>query len=149
MSERTKADEGILTAGRHPGDVGVDAGYGPVTSEYVEELRAFVAAQDRIAMERRAEALSQKPFCARLVSRVRSMKWQDVVFSIGEVVFMVGLVPSVLGPDKPAAITSLSTAAMLLAYLAVHRSFKLWGAFVLTLITVTMWSILAGQVIFS
>lgn len=121
----------------------------PVTSEYVEELRAFVAEQDRLAHKKRVEAISDRNFVYRLLARVAWMKWQDIVFSVGELVFMFGLIASLVSSDKPAVITSLTTGGMLVTYLAVHRSFKLWVTFTLTLITATMWFILAAQVIFS
>lgn len=121
----------------------------PVTPDYLEELRAFVAEQDRITARRRAERRSRMGFLAACKDRLLSMKWQDAVFAIGEIVFMIGLIPSLLGPDRPSAITSLMTGLMLIGFLFVHASFKLWTAFSLAAVTATMWFVLAAQVIFS
>lgn len=79
----------------------------------------------------------------------RKRKWQDWVFALGEVVFLVGLLPSVLGPEKPAAITSIATGLMLLGFLTVHASYKLWMAFSLCALTASLWFVLAGQVLLS
>ncbi len=77
------------------------------------------------------------------------MKWQDVVFSIGEIVFLISLFPSLLSDQKPAALTSLATGLTLCAFLPVHASYKLWMAFGLTFVTAILWFILAAQVIWS
>jgi hypothetical protein len=77
------------------------------------------------------------------------MKWQDAIFATGEVVFMIGLLPSVFSDNKPAALTSLATAIMLMAFLLVHASYKLWMAFILCSGTIILWWILFVQVAFS
>lgn len=77
------------------------------------------------------------------------MKWQDMVFSLGEIVFMISLFPSLLSNQKPAALTSLVTGLMLCGFLTVHASYKLWTAFYLCAATAILWFVLAGQVIFS
>lgn len=78
---------------------------------------------------------------------MRSMKWQDAVFALGEIVFMIGLVPSLVGPDKPSWVTSILTGLMLCGFLTVHASYKLWTAFVLCTVTACMWFVLAWQVL--
>lgn len=75
-----------------------------------------------------------------------NMKWQDRVFSLGEVVFLTGLIPSLLSNQKPAATTSIATAIMLYAFLFVHASYGLWVTFTLTFITATIWLALGIQV---
>jgi hypothetical protein len=74
------------------------------------------------------------------------MKWQDKVFSVGEIVFLTGLIPSLLTDHKPAAATSFATALMLYLFLFVHASYGLWVAFVLTAVTATIWLALGIQV---
>lgn len=83
----------------------------------------------------------------RLWSRWNHPRWQDAVFSIGQVVFLIGLLPSVFGPQKPDPLTSLMTAVMLCIFLSVYASYKLWATFALTLLTVGVWFLLAGQVL--
>jgi hypothetical protein len=77
------------------------------------------------------------------------MKWQDKVFSVGEIVFLTGLVPSLLSSHKPAALTSFATAVMLYAFMTVHASYKLWVTFTLTFITASIWAALGFQVAFA
>lgn len=74
-------------------------------------------------------------------------KWQDALLASGSLVFIVGLLPSVLGDHKPDATTSLSTALTLLAYLSVHVSYRLWATFSLTLVTASLWLTLFFQVV--
>jgi hypothetical protein len=77
------------------------------------------------------------------------LRWQDGVFSIGQLVFLMGLMPSVLGSDKPAAFTSITTAVMLCAFLVVYASYRLWATFIFTAVTISVWFLLAAQVIFA
>jgi hypothetical protein len=83
------------------------------------------------------------------IGKVRRMKWQDAVFATGEVVFMIGLFPSLLSDYKPAPLTSFSTAFMLYLFLLCHASFKLWLTFTLAAITATIWLALGLQVVLS
>lgn len=80
------------------------------------------------------------------IQHFEKMKWQDKVFSVGEIVFLTGLIPSLLTDQKPAATTSLATAFMLYAFLFVHASYGLWVTFILTFITATIWLALGIQV---
>lgn len=78
---------------------------------------------------------------------MRTMKWQDAVFALGEIVFMAGLFPSLLSEQKPSALTSIVTGLMLCGFLTVHASYKLWTAFTLCAATACLWFVLAGQVL--
>lgn len=80
------------------------------------------------------------------LAHYKDMKWQDKVFSVGEVVFLTGLIPSLLSDQKPAATTSIATAIMLYAFMTVHYSYKLWVTFSLTFVTATIWLALGVQV---
>ena len=80
------------------------------------------------------------------LAHFEKMKWQDKVFSVGEIVFLTGLIPSLLSDQKPAAATSLATAFMLYAFLFVHASYGLWVTFTLTAVTATIWLALGIQV---
>lgn len=83
------------------------------------------------------------------IQHFEAMKWQDKVFSLGEVVFLTGLIPSLLSDHKPAALTSFATAIMLYAFMTVHASYGLWVTFSLTAITATIWLALGLQVAFA
>lgn len=74
------------------------------------------------------------------------VKWQDAVFAIGEIVFTIGLLPSVFSAHKPAPLTSLVTAVMLTAFLAVYVSYRLWLAFIFSLGAIGLWFTLFFQV---
>jgi hypothetical protein len=80
------------------------------------------------------------------IQHFEAMKWQDKVFSVGEIVFLIGLIPSLLSDHKPAALTSFMTAAMLYSFLLVYASYKLWVTFVLGALTATIWLALGIQV---
>lgn len=83
------------------------------------------------------------------IQHFEAMKWQDKVFSVGEIVFLTGLIPSLLSSHKPAALTSLATAFMLYCFLFVHASYGLWVTFALTAVTATIWFALGIQVAFA
>lgn len=74
------------------------------------------------------------------------LKWQDAVFAIGEVFFIIGLLPSVLTGDKPAALTSLITTVVLISFLAVYVSYRLWLSFAFSLGAIGLWATLFFQV---
>lgn len=80
-----------------------------------------------------------------MIRHFKKMKWQDAIFAAGEVVFLVGLFPSLLSAEKPAAATSFSTAFMLYLFLFVHASYKLWVTFTFASITATIWLALGAQ----
>lgn len=77
--------------------------------------------------------------------RYLPQKWQDLVFFVGEVVFLVGLVPSIINDNPPDPWTSFPTAFMLFTFMLVHASFKLWFTFSLTWITAMLWVVLGIQ----
>lgn len=55
------------------------------------------------------------------------MSWQDAVFGAGQLAFSLALIPSILGPHKPAAATSSTTAAVLLGFCGAYASLGLWA----------------------
>lgn len=73
------------------------------------------------------------------------MSWQDIVLSIGNVVFSVALLPSVFGKSKPAFSTSLMTGTTLLVFAVVYASLDLWVAMSVTIIGASLWLLLAFQ----
>lgn len=80
-----------------------------------------------------------------MVKWLRKETWQDLIFGLGQLVFMAGLLPSVLGHQKPDPITSLLTAVMLCLFLMVYVSYRLWIAFSLTTMTIGLWVVLLFQ----
>ena len=73
------------------------------------------------------------------------MIWQDSVLTGGTIIFIVALIPSVLGKDKPAVSTSLPTACVLTVFVVVYASLSLWFAAIANSFTATLWFILALQ----
>jgi len=74
-------------------------------------------------------------------------KWQDLVFTLGGALFIVALLPSVVGDNKPAASTSLLTAIVLYVYSTVYYSYRLWLSLATGLLTASLWLTLYIQVI--
>jgi hypothetical protein len=73
------------------------------------------------------------------------MSWQDVVYAIGQWIFIIALVPSVLGKDKPALSTSLTTGLVLAVYVVTLISLNLWISAISSAVTAATWFILAYQ----
>lgn len=73
------------------------------------------------------------------------MSWQDIVFSIGAWIFVIALLPSVFGKDKPALTSSLMTGSVLAIYALTYLTLSLWiSAFSTSLVALT-WFTLAVQ----
>ena len=54
------------------------------------------------------------------------MTWQDVVIGIGQFVFTLALLPSIVSDDKPAKLTCLITAAMLVFFSFTYATLDMW-----------------------
>lgn len=73
------------------------------------------------------------------------MTWQDIIFGIGQWIFVIALVPSVLGKDKPALASSVLTGTVLAIFAVTYMTLSLWAAGVSTLLVAGMWYTLAIQ----
>jgi hypothetical protein len=73
------------------------------------------------------------------------MAWQDIVLTIGSLIFAVALIPSLLSKDKPALTTSITTGCVLLVFAFVYTTLSLWFSAISTTITGLMWLTLAVQ----
>lgn len=73
------------------------------------------------------------------------MHWQDIVLSIGQWIFVLALLPSVFGKDKPALASSLLTGGVLSVFGFVYATLGLWSAVVATSAVAGTWFILAWQ----
>jgi hypothetical protein len=65
--------------------------------------------------------------------------WQDLVLTAGSVVFLAALIPTILGPDKPARSTSASTGSVLLVFAATYLTLDLYFAASVTALTALAW----------
>ena len=73
------------------------------------------------------------------------MAWQDYILTIGTILFIVALIPSVFSKDKPAFTTSLLTGSVLAVFAFVYLSLSLWLTTITVSITSLTWLILAYQ----
>ena len=73
------------------------------------------------------------------------MHWQDIVLSIGQWIFVIALLPSVFGKDKPALSSSLLTGGVLALFAFVYSTLGLWSSVLATSAVSLTWLILAWQ----
>ena len=73
------------------------------------------------------------------------MVWQDIVLSIGQWVFAIGLLPSVFGKDKPALLSSLIMGSVLVVFVFTFATLSLWLSAVSTIAGSLIWFVLAAQ----
>jgi hypothetical protein len=73
------------------------------------------------------------------------MRWQDWVLSAGSIVFIIALIPSIVGENKPMLSSSVITGLVLVAFAAVYGTLSLWFATITTALTSVAWFILGGQ----
>jgi len=66
--------------------------------------------------------------------------WQDLLFAVGEVVFLISLVPLLFQDDANVPLfTGLATGFMLYAFTLAHVSYRNWITVTLSTITATIW----------
>ncbi|MCL5411436.1 MAG: hypothetical protein M1150_01685 [Patescibacteria group bacterium] len=73
------------------------------------------------------------------------MSWQDFVLTGGSIIFILALIPTVLGKEKPALSTSVITGIVLLIYAFVQSTLSLWFTSVSSVVTGLVWLFLAFQ----
>ncbi|MGM0482405.1 MAG: hypothetical protein ACQEP6_00870 [Patescibacteria group bacterium] len=73
------------------------------------------------------------------------MIWQDIVLSVGQWVFILALLPSLLSKDKPALMTSVITGTVLAVFAFTFSTLALWASAVSTGAVSLVWFILAFQ----
>jgi len=73
------------------------------------------------------------------------MLWQDWIITLGSLVFVIALFPSVLSKDKPALSTSLMTGTVLVIFALTYLTLSLWTSAVTTFLTGALWFVLAIQ----
>lgn len=71
--------------------------------------------------------------------------WQDLVFTIGSLIFTAALWPSIISKHKPALSTSLLTGVVLVIFAFTYASLSLWFSVFATLINAGCWLTLAIQ----
>lgn len=73
------------------------------------------------------------------------MQWQDWVFTEGQVIFVIALIPTIKGKSKPALSTSLVTGAILITFALSYFSLRLWFSTIASMVTSGAWFLLAFQ----
>lgn len=73
------------------------------------------------------------------------MKWQDVVIAICQLSFLPAMLPTILGKDKPAFITSLMNAIIVGIIVTSMATLHLWFSAITGCVTALIWAILAIQ----
>jgi hypothetical protein len=73
------------------------------------------------------------------------MSWQDLVLTVGQVIFVIALIPTVVGKDKPALQTSVLTSAVSFSFMAVYVSLSVPFASMTAALNGSMWLVLAVQ----
>jgi len=73
------------------------------------------------------------------------LPWQDVLLALGGVVFFIALIPSITSNDKPARVTSFSTALVLSVFAATYASLSLTFTAGVTALTAAAWWVLFYQ----
>jgi hypothetical protein len=71
--------------------------------------------------------------------------WQDFVFTFGSIVFFASLVPTALGREKPPALTSLPTGALLILFSVAYASLGLTVSAIFTVPTGLLWLFIGAQ----
>jgi len=70
---------------------------------------------------------------------------QDIILTAGSLVFIAALLPTLLGRDKPALSTSITTGTVLIVFSGVYVSLALWFSAITTFVTAACWFTLALQ----
>ena len=73
------------------------------------------------------------------------MQWQDWVFSVGQIIFLIALIPTLKGKDKPAILTSIITSLILSIFVFTYFSLKLWFTTASSIAMTAAWATLAIQ----
>lgn len=73
------------------------------------------------------------------------MDWQDIVISIGQLIFVLALIPSIVGNDKPAVSTSLINGLILAIFTFTFASLGLWFSTISSAMISLAWIFLAKQ----
>ena len=76
------------------------------------------------------------------------MHWQDLIFTVGNIIFALALIPTILGKNKPALSTSLTTTIVLYIFSLAYLSLSLWFSTIASFISGSLWLILALQNIY-
>jgi len=70
---------------------------------------------------------------------------QDYIIGIGNVIFGIALIPSLLSDKKPSKWTSISTSSVLFVFCGTFISLDMGWSAIMSYINASFWAILFGQ----
>ena len=73
------------------------------------------------------------------------MVWQDIVFATGTWIFIIALMPTIRGKEKPPLITSVPTGLVVLVYTFTFATLELWFSVVSSAALSIAWLYLGWQ----
>ena len=73
------------------------------------------------------------------------MAWQDLIIAAGQWVFLLALLPSIFGKDKPALSTSILTSTVLAVLAFTYATLSLWVSTISGILVSSAWLVLAVQ----
>jgi hypothetical protein len=73
------------------------------------------------------------------------MHWQDIIITIGQVIFIIALIPAIKHKHKPPFSTSILNAFVLFSFAVVYITLALWFAAITTAVVGALWMLLAVQ----
>lgn len=73
------------------------------------------------------------------------MSWQDIVIAVCQLAFLPSMLPTLLGKDKPALLTSIFNALIVSVITITMSTLHLWFSVATGTITAIIWLILAIQ----
>ncbi len=73
------------------------------------------------------------------------MVWQDIVIFVGQWIFVIAIIPTILGREKPALSTSIVTGTVLVIFALTYATLDLLLSAVASSIISAAWFILAVQ----
>lgn len=71
--------------------------------------------------------------------------WQDWVFTLGQVIFLIALIPTLKGKQKPELSTSIVTGIILLTFSFAYFTLELWFSAVMSIFMASAWFFLGFQ----
>lgn len=73
------------------------------------------------------------------------MHWQDIVLTVGQIIFIIALIPAIRNKQKPPFLTNILNAFVLFCFGVVYITLSLWFAAVTTCIVAILWLVLTVQ----
>lgn len=73
------------------------------------------------------------------------MTWQEIVLALGQILFLVALIPSIVTNDKPEIYTSVMTGLVALSISITYITLHIKLASIMAFLNFVAWSILAIQ----